>query len=155
MVFTQGTPVLPTGISAWRSYFYKLLFTCVRRLRVHWKEWTKNDIKNHLESHLTTIWLITLTCLLKHLLCIVQPNCYWNIFQMYNCKLQLYYFKVPKIQLRKINSRSAFAWIILIKWVFLVCFKFGCDINLESNKHELYEDQSDKIYWVFQMIYKC
>ena len=27
-----------------QRYLYKLLFTCVRRLRVHCKEWTKNDI---------------------------------------------------------------------------------------------------------------
>ena len=48
VVFTLDTLVLPTGISARRRYLHKLVFTCVRRLRVHWKEWAKNDIKNAL-----------------------------------------------------------------------------------------------------------
>ena len=46
VVFTPGTPVLPAGISARRRYLYKLLFTCVRRLRVHCEEWAKNEKTN-------------------------------------------------------------------------------------------------------------
>ena len=38
VVFTPGSPVLPIGISVRWRYQYKVLFTCVRRLRVHCKE---------------------------------------------------------------------------------------------------------------------
>ena len=52
VVFTPGTPVLPTGISARRRYLKTYLFTYVRRLRVHCKEWAKNNIKTNLVQNL-------------------------------------------------------------------------------------------------------